>query len=230
MKKAIIVIIILLSALLALNLLFPSKKKVSNIKELQIIPFLFDESITDPNDGKQGTDFVFEPLELNKVRFLAPVVNAEMWNHSIRLIFEGGTIEIISDNNDVSLSVGEHGEAWIDGSQCDNRIHGFSQRVVSGTYVAACPFTSDSGSCYRTFPDGSPVPEIEGYTGREFYITVIAYEFSNENRPIVTAKLRLIQLEDRGPNCRKDRSNLFSIELISYEYNDAYKMMEDLYK
>lgn len=69
MKKAIIVIIILLSALLALNLLFPSKAEENSAKELIISPCVYDADVT---ELLRETDrFCFEPLALNETRYLA---------------------------------------------------------------------------------------------------------------------------------------------------------------
>ena len=69
----------------------------------------------------------------------------------------------------------------------------------------------------------------ENYAGREYYLAVNAYSFDNESSPVVTAKLKLVQL-GKPENPDEVMTGYYSIELISYEYNDAYKMMEDLYK
>lgn len=71
--------------------------------------------------------------------------------------------------------------------------------------------------------------------GREHYINVNAYKFGNEKTPIIRAQLKLIVLEDTslssttlGISLDEDYSRFWSIELVSYEYSDMAKMMDDI--
>jgi len=57
----------------------------------------------------------------------------------------------------------------------------------------------------------------------EFYLTVHAQD--SVGNIMATARLKMVQLEDAEME-RFDFSRCFSIEMISYEYSDMYKMME----
>lgn len=67
-----------------------------------------------------------------------------------------------------------------------------------------------------------------GYTGREYFLTVNAYEFSDEAHPVITATVKLTQLRDDDPNRLMNGVSLFfSVELVSVEYGDKYQMILD---
>ncbi|MBE6612842.1 MAG: hypothetical protein E7632_10160 [Ruminococcaceae bacterium] len=86
------------------------------------------------------------------------------------------------------------------------------------------PLGSGCGTIYRT--DDPTINWFDGgYTGREMFLTVNAYEFSDEKAPVITATLKLVQLEDENPNTLiSGGSRFFSIELVSYSMGDQYRM------
>lgn len=197
---------------------------------LKISAYLFDENTTEPAVWDDDTVFALEQLELNKVRLLAPnwgVMN--MMNLNMFFEFEGGMIEVISEEKDIQLSVNDSLKPWYSDTDMNKRTFGFSISLANKGFISAAPMGAGFGNYMGTVE----VPRFDGYTGREYYLTVNAYTLDNDKSPAVKARLRLVQLKDYGaadesgemtPKQREGKSSrCFSIELTEYESSDMYK-------
>ena len=187
------------------------------IPELKISAYL---QINEDNpDGH-----AFEPLELGVPRLLAPTMGTNMNNLQLFLEFDGGTIQVVSDNSDVQISVDERAQPW-DYDGFSGRIFGYDMHVNNSGYMALFPIGGKIG--YVHFDDILYAMDnqkyIKGYTGREYIITVNACIPPDDDSPVITAQLRLIQLEDADMNDEMG-SRFYSIELISYEMSETYAM------
>ena len=222
--KVFIVFLTCVVCILALSIFrdIPDDKK---LPELVISPYLFDESVTDPNDGTGGTAFAFEPLAVGEVRLMAPVIGTGVFNLGFFFEFEGGVVEVVSESKDVQLSTANADEPWRESLDLKHRIFDYRLRVASEGYMSANPLGSGCG--YHIDFDGS-LKQFRGAVGKEYYLAVKAYEFSNENSPVITARLKLTQLEDHAKGTiDPDISRFFSIELVSYEYSETYEMQQE---
>jgi hypothetical protein len=208
---------------------------------LRISAFLFDEeagenyfilseqgvyffSINENVYGeKDGLFYVPERLSLNEVRLMYPMAPwgtaGDMIN--LNILFEGnGEIEVISENQDVQLSVdfGNPSLPFMSGIG-GTRQRGFELKVPShpsGVFIAAAPLGSNRGDIRMEGAAGNPSIS-EHYIGREYYLTVNRYSSATTGMPVATARLKLVQLEDKTSAPDFTSSGVFSIELISYE-------------
>jgi hypothetical protein len=72
--------------------------------------------------------------------------------------------------------------------------------------------------------------------GSEYYLNISAYKFGNEETPIIKARLKLLVIDDKTPPEGEDffgipakyRSRFLSIELVSYEYSDVYRILDEI--
>jgi len=199
-----------------------------NIKDaLKISAWVFDETIKGNVYGERDTVYTFERLELNEVRLMTPMVHSEMEtvNLDIFLEFADGTFEVISEDKDVQLSFNNplypfrRSEGY-----GDQRIYGFEISLPNEGFISANPLGSNRGHTY--IYDGIELLPV--LVGRKYYLTVKAYKFDNTQSPVITAQLRLIQLDESNTNSAFGIGP-FSIELISYEYSDMYKMMDEIW-
>lgn len=225
MKK----IIIILSAILLLNFNSCTSENVNyNIKDaLKISAWLFDETIEGNLYAEKDTVYTFEQLELNEVRLMAPIIQYEMNTMTLHIFFEfsDGIFEVISEDKDVQLSFNNPLEPFGKGESLSDpkRTYGFKIKLPIEGFIAANPLGSNCGHFY----DYGGIKFLPGLIGREYYLTVKTYKFDNENSPIITAQLKLVQLDD-GENNSSYGIGLFSIELVSYEYSDMYKIMYEI--
>jgi len=236
MKK---IIIILFTAILLLNLVSCAAKEAEyNITDaLKISAWVFDE-----NSGKdyfiyhESTDrfsynldddvYVFDRLKMNEVRLLPPLLFGglkEMVNLNIFFEFADGFVEVISEDQDVQLSVNNPLEPFYL-RESSGRTYGFDIKVPYEGYITLHPF---GGSGH--IMGGAGIGFWPHKIGREYYLTVNTYKFANEKSTVITARLRIVELEDKDYMAAPfNKTSCFSIELISYEYSDMYKMMYDI--
>jgi len=204
-----------------------------NIKDaLKISAYLFDENsgedyyiYDDWGNLKHNDDeniFKLEQLQMNEVRIMSPM---SLFALSLNIRFEfDGIIEIISENNDVQMYV-NHQYITEPITRIDSHNHAsysFEMKFPFEGFIAATPL----GSIYGSVWGEGGVSRLRHYVGREYYLNVNAYKFDNEQSPIIRAQLRLVQLEDKADVFGS--SACFSIELISYEYSDMYKIMYEI--
>lgn len=214
------VVILAVILLLGLNLLRP-KVETTEVPLLRISPYLFEESVKDPNNVKDAV-FAFEPLELGVPRLLAPIIGVNVYNHCYLLEFEGGAAEIISEDEDVQLCWASADAPWRDRISLDKRTFTYEAHVANRGYVSGNPLSSGVGELVVQDKEAE-LKLFTGYTGREHYLTVNAYEASDPDSPVIVARLKLVQLEDVRLKI-KGRSRFYSIELISYEMSEVYQM------
>jgi len=188
-----------------------------------------DESTEEMLDSDNYDIFVYECLNLNEVRTLAP----SGWGHiKLGIFFEfDGMIEVTTEDEHILL-VCDRGSKPPYG-------HG-SGKVANLVYGdIKIPYEA----CVSIWPMDkyilkSPVelgPHTTGMKiGREHYLNVNAYKFDNEKTPVISAKLKLIVLEDTSlsstsrASMGEDYSRFWSIELVSYEYSDMAKLLDDI--
>lgn len=194
---------------------------VSMKDALKISVFTYDEE-TDSNG--------FETLELNKPKTLMYISGTyneiETVNFNVHVAYENGNCKIISEDKDMQLSVGKNGGIWRRGEDSMTRFYGYEVEVAREGYFAFNPYGAKRGDKVLTNEEKVRYDEIEGYTGREYYIDVHACDY--DGTVVIRATLKLVQLEDPAMLMLGDtkKSGKYSIELVSYEYSDAYKIME----
>ena len=169
------------------------------------------------NDG----NYVPERLQLNEVRLMYPMAPVELAASMINLnmfLEFNGEVEVISENNDIWFGFDRcHSNVpFLAGSGCTGQ-YGFQMRVPSdeydGVYINFLPLGSNAG--YVTMRE---FYIQKHYVGKTYYITVNRYISATSGVPVATARLKLIQLEDKFfAQDILDGSGTFSIELISYE-------------
>ena len=89
-------------------------------------------------------------------------------------------------------------------------------------YMAVALFGMKNHNIYAAEEVAPVLYNFEAYIGQEYYLTVKACDF--EQNPVITAQVKLTSLEDGAAPDGESRH--FSIEIVSYEYSDFYKMME----
>lgn len=165
----------------------------------------------------------FEKLELGKTWYTG--FNLEMENINLQFDFDGGTIEVESEACDVQLTAGDEKRPWDYEGGYWERQRGAKLNVPDGGYVAVNPISSGRG--FLGFDHGDPDWDMsENYAGREHILVVRAYNLDDQLSPLVTAEIRLTQL---GYPDSPDEIMVgyYAIELISYEYSDVYKLMDE---
>lgn len=174
---------------------------------LTISAFIYNESLE---------DYTLTPLETGIVYELAPMGWNGISNINLHFACEGGSARLISEDEEVQLSIGNGGELYLTNK---NRQYGYDIEINNSGYLAASPWGCGRGERMFTQED---IPKMHtGYTGREYYLKVIGYEL---DRPVVTMELTLTQLESEDSYDGKS-SGYFSLEITSVAYSDRYQMM-----
>ena len=204
----------------------------STVSPLNIYTFVMDSQIKNPNEWTHETSYDLEQLDLGKSVLCIPIQGTGIRN--INLYFEfDGTIEILCPERDVELSVGKHARLW-DYPSFDDRTFSYDSATINDYgYISVYP--AGSGRGYVGDPEGRIIclnPDVDlitGYPDREYYLTVNAYRNGKMDSPVITAKLKFVQLEDTSfmsehqlPD--ESHSRFYSIELISYEMSETYAM------
>lgn len=186
---------------------------------LKISAIVFDESIEENIYNEDGTVYTLERLEMNKVKLAAPL-RVELWSVTFFIEFNG-IIEVTSDNEDVWMYWGRSPN-WVDSSRTvgGGGNSEISVRTAVESYVSINPLPTKIVNV-PTLRD-----DISFVATKEWYLNVNAYRFDNEDSPIIRARLRILDMNDIYD--QQDDSNFFSVELISYEYSDIYKFMDDV--
>ncbi|MBQ4044659.1 MAG: hypothetical protein IJD06_11765 [Clostridia bacterium] len=166
----------------------------------------------------EATDsYHISPLQLNEVRHL-PLHDGEGANYHLYLTYERGSCQIISENKDVEITAGR----WLLGDLGEDRVSNSEVTIGREGFVVVLPFSGAGYHVYRG-DRAREQDDFKGYTGCEFYLTVHAQD--SVGNIMATARLKMVQLEDVEMK-QFNISRYFSIEMISYEYSDMYKMME----
>lgn len=205
---------------------------------LKISTFLYPEEISNSIDyhnatldelqALDDTGIEFARLELGKERMIA----REGYNNTVglnfRIEYEGGSVELISENKDVQMSVDEKCRLMTNDNARSERHFGYDIRISNSGYVALVPLGGCGGMTeidnISVFGMRNPrYPGPRG-AGTEYYIKINAYEGGSTTSPKITAELKFTHLgiSDADPYY----SDFCAVELISYDYSDAYKIME----
>ena len=196
-----------------------------NIEDALVIStYVFDETATPETlaDGEYVPASLVK-LELGETRYTG--FNLEMENINLQFDFDGGTIEVESEACDVQLTTGDEKRPWDYEGGYWERQRGAKLTVPDGGYIAVNPISSGRG--FLGFDYGDPVwDKSENYAGREHILVVRAYNLDDQLSPLVTAEIKLTQL---GYPDSPDEimTGYYAIELISYEYSDVYKLMDE---
>lgn len=191
---------------------------------LAIFAYVYDDIATPETlaDGEYVPASLVK-LELGETRYTG--FNLEMENINLQFDFDGGTIEVESEARDVQLSVGEDKHPWnYLGGFTEGRQFGSKLSVADGGYMAVNPVRSGRG--FFTADNDIAWDMSENYAGREHILVVRAYNLDDQLSPLVTAEIKLTQL---GYPDSPDEimTGYYAIELISYEYSDVYKLMDE---
>ncbi len=148
-----------------------------------------------------------------ETEYLLPKVGFYKKLNNINLLLEyDGRIEIISETKDSQLSVDEKQAIW-DYSGFEGRHFGYDLTINNSGWVAVLPLGFCSGPHEI---DSISIDPFEGFESdsTESILTINALD--GTDRVMITAKLTI----------RSVAHNLCAVELISYDYSDAYKLME----
>ena len=222
MKK---IIMVLLAVIILLSLASCADEETDqsySIKDaLKISAYVFDETI----DGNVYYDFNtvydLEQLKMNELRSMAPNTNDVRY---LEMFLEfDGIIEVIAENEDIQLSINNTLTRWhSDESIYSERIDTFTTKFSRKGFVSLSPLFGELigrvGGIYGW----------RGEVGAERYLNINAYKFDNEKTPVIRARVKLVALEDSEYTPDPIKGFGYSIELVSYEYSDMAKLLDDI--
>ena len=229
----------------------PEENKVDIKDELKISAYLLGEEFEDngywaysedlqyPNFGYWVSDnerqydddevFALEELEVGEVRTLAPLGYNRMHNLNLFVDFEG-YIEVETEPIDderirLAYSLDYPTEPWRGNKTQEN-----SFRVRAPAAIEAYPIGK--------FTAAEALIQTFTLTEKEYNITIKAYDDGGDL--LVTAKIKLVALDDEHfPSeqfsnwvfaANEEKTRFLTIELVSYEYSDVYKLDESMYE
>ena len=236
MKKTVLLSLVTI-LLLSLNACVNKDQEYGyNIKDaLKISAYLYDENsgedyyvlnilgdyIYNPGDGV----FELERLKLNEVRLMGPLGFNAL---NLNILFEfDGIIEVISEDKDVQLfyKYSIHPEPIFGTTGSEGpESYGYEMKLLNEGFVAVNPLGSNDG--HKFVGDGIKI--LPHSVGREYYLNVNAYKFDSTEHAIIRARLKIVHLEDKAKGNNAKSSCCFSIEMVSYEYSDIYRIMNDI--
>ena len=229
----------------------PEENKVDIKDELKISAYLLNEDLEDSgywaysedmqyknfgywvsdNERQYDDDEVFalEELEVGEVRTLAPLGYNRMHNLNLFVDFEG-YIEVETEPIDderirLAYSLDYPTEPWRGNKTQEN-----SFRVRAPAAIEAYPIGK--------FTAAEALIQTFTLTEKEYNITIKAYDDGGDL--LVTAKIKLVALDDEHfPSeqfsnwvfaANEEKTRFLTIELVSYEYSDVYKLDESSYE
>ena len=249
--KRLLAMLILSVLLVSCGEYVPEEDKVDIKDELKISAYLLGEEFEDngywaysedlqyPNFGYWVSDnerqydddevFALEELEVGEVRTLAPLGYNRMHNLNLFVDFEG-YIEVETEPIDderirLAYSLDYPTEPWRGNKTQEN-----SFRVRAPAAIEAYPIGK--------FTAAEALIQTFTLTEKEYNITIKAYDDGGDL--LVTAKIKLVALDDEHfPSeqfsnwvfaANEEKTRFLSIELVSYEYSDVYKLDESMYE
>lgn len=191
---------------------------------LKIRAYVYDEN---------GETWSFQQLKLNEPKNLVPLHilqhdgGLDIENFNLHFEYEDGICVMTSPDRDMQLSVGNNGDMWEREEDWTTRVYDCDNNyeiILSRPgYMAVALFGMKNINIINVNPENAVrFDNFEPYIGQEYYLTVKACDF--EKVPVITAQVKLTSLADEEYN--DGTSRYFSIEIVSYEYSDVYKMME----
>ncbi|MBQ9718102.1 MAG: hypothetical protein IJV76_08925 [Clostridia bacterium] len=181
--------------------------------------------------NEDGETWGFQQLPLKEPKKLVPTYvleqeGVEMQNFNFRFEYEDGICVMSAPDRDMQLSVGKNGGMWQRGEDMSTRVYdfqnGYELTLSRPGYMAAALYGMKNYNIYAAEEVAPVLDNFEAYIGQEYYLTVRACDF--EQNPVITAQVKLTSLPDEAYD--DGTSTCFSIEIVSYEYSDFYKMME----
>ena len=249
--KRLLAMLILSVLLVSCGEYVPEEDKVDIKDELKISAYLLGEEFEDngywaysedlqyPNFGYWVSDnerqydddevFALEELEVGEVRTLAPLGYNRMHNLNLFVDFEG-YIEVETEPIDderirLAYSLDYPTEPWRGNKTQEN-----SFRVRAPAAIEAYPIGK--------FTAAEALIQTFTLTEKEYNITIKAYDDGGDL--LVTAKIKLVALDDEHfPSeqfsnwvfaANEEKTRFLTIELVSYEYSDVYKLDESMYE
>ena len=249
--KRLLAMLILSVLLVSCGEYVPEENKVDIKDELKISAYLLGEEFEDndywaysedlqyPNFGYWVSDnerqydddevFALEELEVGEVRTLAPLGYNRMHNLNLFVDFEG-YIEVETEPIDderirLAYSLDYPTEPWRGNKTQEN-----SFRVRAPAAIEAYPIGK--------FTAAEALIQTFTLTEKEYNITIKAYDDGGDL--LVTAKIKLVALDDEHfPSeqfsnwvfaANEEKTRFLTIELVSYEYSDVYKLDESMYE
>ncbi len=189
-----------------------------------------------PNEGESDVDedkvFVKEQLRTGKVYTMAPMGYQLTANLNLYFEFDGlVTVEKTEPADNTILTVFNTGDTWSNQWSGETVVSAYAPCTVNILPVGKI-LGSEGGSGLLIWPDT--------LAGKEYLLTVKGYEL--DGSLMVTAQIKLTTLEDaaypyeevvkntsRGYSAvwqaGEKRTRFCSVEVVSYEYSDQYKMM-----
>ena len=249
--KRLLAMLVLSVLLVSCGEYVPEENKVDIIDELKISAYLLGEEFENSgywaysedlqyinqgywvsDDGRQYEDdevFTLERLEVGEVRTLAPLGYNRMHNLNLFIDFEG-YIEVETEPIDderirLAYSLDYPTEPWRGNKTQEN-----SFRVRAPAAIEAYPIGK--------FTAAEALIQTFTLTEKEYNITIKAYDDGGDL--LVTAKIKLVALDDEHfPSeqfsnwvfaANEEKTRFLTIELVSYEYSDVYKLDESMYE
>ena len=168
--------------------------------------------------------FVLDQLKLNEVRPMAPMSYMFTQNISIFIEFDG-VIGVEAEEKYIDLSYSSINPADPNGG---GYVYG-NFKVALAVSANICPLDEYSMA-------GSGKIRSTAQIGNEYYLDINAYDFENDQSPIIKAQLKLVVIEDKTRPPGKDffgipeneSSRFLTVELISYDYSDRYRLMDEM--
>ena len=168
---------------------------------------------------------VFTRLEPGKEYLLQHTMYNDFVNLNFFFEYDGGYVQVISEDKSVQFSVDEKKQAWTHENKFSERQFGYDLHISNSGFLALAPL---GAMCSAKVDDisvmSNVLPRYQGQRGygTEYIVTVNAGD--DGSQPIITAKLKIKQLGKS--NSENPDTGYCSVELISYDYSDAYKLME----
>lgn len=213
---------ILLFALVSCNVDNTPKTSIDDV--LKISAYVYND---DGETWNWQTLRLNEPRELVSPYVLQDYEEMNMVNFNFHFEYEDGICVMSATNRDMQLSVGKNGGIWRRGEDMSTRVYDFQNdyelTLSRPGYMAVALYGMKNYNIYAAEEVAPFLDNFEAYIGQEYCFTVKACDF--EKNPVITAQVKLVSLPDEV--CDDGRSRHFSVEIVSYEYSDFYRMMED---
>ena len=175
--------------------------------------------LLDRNDENTDASFELERLNLNEVRFMAPMVKMETEGLGLYLKIDNTSeivnrVDILSENGDMLLS---------------------SENIRTPDYICRCEpyeFRGRTTESYIRLPPGGEANlfPVSFMPDSEFYLTIYAYRNHDSAFPRITARLRLAVSEDTAITDTGffGFPYMVSIEMLSYEISELDMIVYDI--
>ena len=231
MRKVIIALLTIIVLLSLTSCADEETEQSYSIKDaLKISAYVFDETIDENVYDVADTVYTLEQLKLNEIKMMVPLNDSvfEMLSLNIFIEFDG-IIEVVSEDEDIELSINNTLTLFDRKGIQSERTYGYTAKFAREGFVGISPLFGELV--------GMPIPKTyygvgyvgqDGEVGTERYLNINVYKFDSEQMPVIQARLKLVTLEDKLSEKKDFSIRCYSIELISYEYSDMAKLLDDI--